>query len=66
MRFRKHIINPDDFFTGARINEQTTFTYDAEAGTFFKMNVNSLPIPEPTTLSLLALTALVARRRRSR
>ncbi|MBR5888339.1 MAG: autotransporter-associated beta strand repeat-containing protein [Akkermansia sp.] len=59
-------VNPGDFFTGAWINESTTFTYDAEAGTFFVMNVNSLPIPEPstTTLGLLALAGLAARRRR--
>ena len=59
-------VNPGDFFTGAWINDSTTFTYDAEAGTFFVMNVNSLPSPEPstTTLGLLALAGLAARRRR--
>lgn len=59
-------VNPGDFFTGAWINESTTFTYDAEAGAFCVMNVNSLSIPEPTTttLGLLALAGLAARRRR--
>ena len=59
-------VNPGDFFTGAWINESTTFTYDAEAGAFWVMNVNSLSIPEPTTttLGLLALAGLAARRRR--
>ena len=59
-------VNPGDFFTGAWINESTTFTYDAEAGAFCVMNVNSLSIPEPTTttLGLLALAGLALRRRR--
>ncbi len=59
-------VNVGDFFTGEWINEKTTFTYDAETGTIFAMNVNSLSVPEPTTatLSLLALAALAVRRRR--
>ena len=59
-------VNVGDFFTGEWINEETTFTYDAETGTIFAMNVNSLSVPEPTTatLSLLALAALAVRRRR--
>ena len=50
------------YFTGSMIGENTTLVYDRESGT---MTVTGL-VPEPTTatLSLLALAALAARRRR--
>ncbi len=54
-----------DFFTGAGINESTTLNYDSTANVVYLEGVNKV-VPEPTTatLSLLALAALAARRRR--
>jgi len=56
-------LNAADYFTGDWINENTSLVYDA--GKVYLTGVNRV-IPEPTTatLSLLALAALAARRRR--
>lgn len=56
-------MNAADYFTGDWINEDTSLIYDA--GNIYLTGVNRV-IPEPTTatLSLLALAALAARRRR--
>ncbi len=54
------------FFTGAWVNDETTLSYDSSSGTISLQHLNTVTIPEPTTatLSLLALAALAARRRR--
>jgi uncharacterized protein (TIGR03382 family) len=54
------------FFTGAWVNDKTTLGYDSSSGTISVQHLNTVTIPEPTTatLSLLALAALAARRRR--
>ena len=54
------------FFTGAWVNDKTTLSYDSSSGTISLQHLNTDTIPEPTTatLSLLALAALAARRRR--
>lgn len=56
-------LNASDYFTGDWINEKTNLVYDS--GTVYLTGVNRV-IPEPTTatLSLLALAALAAHRRR--
>ncbi len=53
-----------DYFSGDWINENTQLIYDQ--GNVYVTGVNTVQIPEPTTatLSLLALAALAARRRR--
>ncbi len=55
------------FFTGAWVNDETTLSYDRINGTISLQHLNTVTIPEPTTatLSLLALAALAARRRRA-
>jgi uncharacterized protein (TIGR03382 family) len=54
------------FFTGAWVNDETTLSYNSSNGTISVQHLNTVTIPEPTTatLSLLALAALAARRRR--
>lgn len=56
-------LNAADYFTGDWINEKTSLVYDS--GTVYLTGVNRV-VPEPSTatLSLLALAALAARRRR--
>ncbi len=56
-------LNAADYFTGDWINEKTNLVYDS--GTVYVTGVNRV-VPEPSTatLSLLALAALAARRRR--
>ena len=58
-------LNAADYFTGDWISENTSLVYDR--GTIYVTGVNRV-IPEPTTttLSLLALAALAARRRRNK
>ena len=58
-------LNAADYFTGDWISENTSLVYDR--GTIYVTGVNRI-IPEPTTatLSLLALAALAARRRRNK
>ena len=60
---QEYTLNAADFFDGAAININTKVVYDS--GTVYLTGFNKL-IPEPTTatLSLLALAALAARRRR--
>ncbi len=53
-------------FTGGVINEATVLVYDAGAGVVYLDGVSSVPEPTTTTLGLLALAALCARRRRQR
>ncbi len=54
-----------DFFTPAQyITDETVLVYDAGAGVVFLDGILSVPEPTTTTLSLLALAALAARRRR--
>lgn len=56
-------LNASDYFTGDWINEETSLVYDK--GTVYVTGVNYV-VPEPATatLSLLALAALAAHRRR--
>ena len=56
-------LNASDYFTGDWVNDKTILVYDK--GNIYVSGVNVV-IPEPatTTLSLLALAALAARRRR--
>lgn len=58
-------LNAADYFTGDWISENTSLVYDS--GSIYVTGVNRV-IPEPTsaTLSLLALAALAARRRRNK
>ncbi len=58
-------LRASDFFTGDYINENTTLTYDSTTKEVYLQGINKV-VPEPTTatLSLLALAALAARRRR--
>ena len=51
-----------DYFTGWNITNETYLVYDAGAGVVYLDK--AVPEPTTTTLSLLALAALVARRRR--
>ena len=55
----------DRYLTGSDyVNSKTMLVYDSEAGVVYLQT--TLPVPEPatTTLSLLALSSLLARRRR--
>ena len=58
-------LRASDFFTGDYINENTTLTYDRTTKEVYLQGISKV-VPEPTTatLSLLALAALAARRRR--
>ena len=61
-----HYTRADRYFTGSDyISSETVLVYDSEAGVVYLQTVPIL-VPEPATatLSLLALTALCARRRR--
>lgn len=60
-----YTLNASDYFCGDWINDETTLAYDSANQIVYLENVNDV-IPEPTTttLSLLALAALAARRRR--
>ena len=54
-----------DFFAGAGINDSTTLHYDsANKVVYLKGVSNAIPEPSTATLSLLALAALAARRKR--
>lgn len=58
-------VQASKFFTGEWVNENTMLNYDSATQAVYVQNVNHV-IPEPATatLSLLALAALAARRRR--
>ena len=58
-------VQASKFFTGEWVNENTILNYDSATQAVYVQNVNYV-IPEPATatLSLLALAALAARRRR--
>ena len=61
-----HYTRADRYFTGSDyVNSETVLVYDSEAGVVY-LESTPILVPEPTTatLSLLALTALLARRRR--
>ncbi len=54
-----------DFFAGDAINENTTLYYDSTTNAVYLQGVsNAVPEPTTATLSLLALAALAARRKR--
>ncbi len=52
------------FATGGIINDATVLVYDSGAGVVYLDGFSNVPEPTTTTLSLLALAALAARRRR--
>ncbi len=58
-------VNAADYFTGNRVTESMKLVYDRGAGMVY-LEETPVTVPEPTTatLSLLALAALAARRRR--
>lgn len=60
-----YTLNASDYFSGDWINDETLLAYDSANRIVYLENVNDV-IPEPTTttLSLLALAAMAARRRR--
>ena len=53
-----------DYFTGDGITTTTKLLYDSSTGQVYLEGVNCIPEPATATLSLLALAALAARRRR--
>ena len=60
-----YIVKATDYFTGNRVTESMKLVYDSSTGMVYLENAAGA-VPEPTsaTLSLLALAALAARRRR--
>ncbi len=60
-----YCVNAEDYFTGNRVTESMKLVYDSSTGMVYLENAaESVPEPTSTTLSLLALAALAARRRR--
>ena len=59
-----YTLNAADYFTGTGINEATQLVYDSTVGTVYLQGEVMIPEPATATLSLLALAALAARRRR--
>ena len=61
-----YIVKATDYFTGNGMKESTKLVYDSSTGVVYLEDEASVAVPEPTsaTLSLLALAALAARRRR--
>ena len=57
-------LNATDYFTGAGITAATNLVYDCGQNVLYLQGVEIVPEPATTTLSLLALSALAARRRR--
>lgn len=57
-----YTLNAGDYFTGAGITELTSLVYDCGQNVLYLTNI--VPEPTTTTLSLLALAGLCARRRR--
>lgn len=54
----------EDYFTNEWITSSTTINYDGETGTVYLEGLCVVPEPTTSTLSLLALAGLCARRRR--
>ncbi len=59
-----YTLNANNYFSSAWLNDDTTLVYDTNLGVVYLQGVNAVPEPTSATLSLLALTALAARRRR--
>ena len=59
-----YTLNANNYFSSAWLNDDTTLVYDTNLGVVYLEGVNAIPEPTSATLSLLALTALAARRRR--
>ena len=60
-----YIVKATDYFTGNRVTESMKLVYDCSTGMVYLENAaGTVPEPTTTTLSLLALAALAARRRR--
>ena len=56
--------NAADYFTSEWVNEDTKLVYDSGQNVLYMQGLGAIPEPATTTLSLLALAALAARRRR--
>lgn len=56
--------NAADYFTSEWVNEDTKLVYDSGQNVLYMQGLGTIPEPATATLSLLALTALAARRRR--
>lgn len=56
--------NAADYFTSEWVNEDTKLVYDSGQNVLYMQGFGTIPEPATTTLSLLALAALTARRRR--
>lgn len=56
--------NAADYFTSDWVNEDTKLVYDSGQNVLYMQGLGIIPEPATTTLSLLALAALAARRRR--
>lgn len=59
-----YTLSAADYFGGARITDATTLVYDAANKVVYLEGVANVPEPASATLSLLALSGLLARRRR--
>ena len=57
-----YTLNANDYFTGYGLTEESTLVYDTELNVLYLTHI--VPEPATATLSLLALAAMAARRRR--
>lgn len=57
-------LNASDYFSGSGITNYTELVYDSGQNVLFLQGIGAVPEPTSSTLSLLALASLAARRRR--